>query len=160
WLTYVRGALAATAGHSRHLVFYEDLMADPEPVVRELARFIGRRKTAKAESDVRTAVRVAVTEGLWHHRTPVPNVVDASRLPFHVKGFYLALRQFVPGVETVGAEALDLLGTYAADASDQAARLDAAVAELKRAREHAGMLERKRIALEQRVAERSDELQR
>ncbi len=115
WLTYVRGALAATAGHPRQLVFYEDLMADPEPVVRELARFIGRKKTTKAESDVRSAITVALTEGLWHHRTAVPNVVDASRLPFHVKAFYLALRQFVPGVETVGAEALDLLGAYAAD---------------------------------------------
>ena len=47
WLTYVRAALAATAGHPRHLVFYEDLMADPEPVVRELARFIGREKSER-----------------------------------------------------------------------------------------------------------------
>jgi hypothetical protein len=153
WLTYVRGALAATAGHPRHLVFYEDLMADPEPVVRSLARFIGRRKTSEAESEIRSAITVAVSEGLWHHRTPVHNVVDASRLPFHVKAFYLALRQFVPGVEAVGAEALDLLGAYAADAADQATRLDAAIAELKRARE-------KGTALEQRIAERSDQLQR
>jgi hypothetical protein len=160
WLTYVRGALAATAGHPRHLVFYEDLMADPEPVVRELARFIGREKSSDAESDVRTAIGIAVTGGLWHHRTAVPNVVDASRLPFHVKAFYLALRQFVPGVETVGPEALDLLGAYAADAGDQRARLDAAVAELKRAREQARVLKRRGIALEQRVAERDDELQR
>jgi hypothetical protein len=160
WLTYVRAALAATAGHPRHLVFYEDLMADPEPVVRELARFIGRGKSKDSESDLRTAIGVAVTEGLWHHRTEVHNVVDASRLPYHVKAFYLALRQFVPGVETVGAEALDLLGAYAADAGDQKARLDAAVAELKRAREQARILKRRGVALEQRVAERSDELQR
>ncbi len=160
WLTYVRAALAATAGHPRHLVFYEDLMADPEPIVRELARFIGREKSNDAESALRTAISVAVTEGLWHHRTAVPNVVDASRLPFHVKAFYLALRQFVPGVETVEAEALDLLGAYAADAGDQKARLDAAVAELKGARERARVLKRRGIALEQRVAERNDELQR
>ena len=82
------------------------------------------------------------------------------RLPFHVKAFYLALRQFVPGVETVGAEALDLLGAYAADAGDQQARLDAAVAELRRAREQARILKRRGIALEQRLAERGDEIQR
>ena len=160
WLTYVRGALASTAGHPRHLVFYEDLMADPEPIVRKLARFIGRGKSSDAESDVRTAIAVPVAEGLRHHRSAVPNIVDAGQLPFHVKAFYVALRQFVPGVETVGAEALDLLGAYAADAGDQAARLNAAVAELKRAREKGRTLKRREIALEQRIAERSDELQR
>ena len=158
WLTYVRAALAATAGHPRHLVFYEDLMADPEPVVRELAHFIGRKKSDDAESDIRTAISVAVTEGLWHHRTAVPNVIDASRLPFHVKAFYLALRQSVPGVETVGAETLDLLGAYAADEGDRQATLDTAVAELKRAREQARMLRRRGIALEQRLAERVAQL--
>ena len=42
WLAYVRAALAATTGHPRRLIFYEDLMADPEPVVRRLGSFIGR----------------------------------------------------------------------------------------------------------------------
>jgi hypothetical protein len=160
WLTYVRGALAATAGHPRQLVFYEDLMTDPEPVVRELARFIGLDQSSDAESDVRTAIGIAVTGGLWHHRTAVPNVVDASRLPFHVKAYYLNLRQFVQGTETVGPEALDLLGAYAAAAGDQQAQLNTAVAELKQAREHARTLKRRAVALEQRVAERSEELDR
>ena len=158
WLTYVRAALAATAGHPRQLVFYEDLMTDPEPVVRELARFIGLDNSSNAESDVRTAIGIAVTGGLWHHRTPVPNVVDTSQLPFHVKAYYVALRQFVRGVETVGPETLDLLGVYAAAAGDQRTQLDAAIAELNEAREGARTLERREIALEQRVAERDDEL--
>ena len=160
WLTYVRGALEATAGHPRHFVFYEDLMTDPEPVVRELARFIGLDSSGDAESDVRTAIGIAVTGGLWHHRTPVPNVVDAAQLPFHVKAYYLALRQFVKGVESVGPETLDLLGVYAAAAGDQRTQLDAALAELTEARERARTLERREIALEQRVAERDHELQR
>jgi hypothetical protein len=160
WLTYVRGALANTAGHPRHLVFYEDLMTDPEPVVRDLARFIGLDTSGDAEYDVRTAIGIAVTGGLWHHRTAVPNVVDASRLPFHVKAYYLALRQFVQGVETVGSEALDLLGAYAADAGNQKAKLDSAVAELREAREQARILKRKAVALEQRVSERDEELKR
>jgi multidrug efflux pump subunit AcrA (membrane-fusion protein) len=160
WLTYVRAALAATAGHPRHLVFYEDLMTDPEPVVRGLSDFIGLDTTGDAESDIRTATGIAVTGGLWHHRTPVPNVVDTSRLPFHVKAYYVALRQFVRGVEAVGPETLDLLGVYAAAAGDQRTQLDAAVAELRQAREQARTLKRREIALEQRVAERDDQLQR
>jgi hypothetical protein len=160
WLTYVRGALANTAGHPRHLVFYEDLMTDPEPVVRELAEFIGLDTSGDAESDLRTAIGIAVTGGLWHHQTAVPNVIDASRLPFHVKAYYLALRQFVQGVETVGSEALDLLGAYAAAAGGQKAQLDSAVAELRQAGEQARILKRKSIALEQRVSERDTELQR
>lgn len=160
WLTYVRGALAATAGHPRHLVFYEDLMTDPEPVVRELARFVGLDKSGDAEADLRAAIGIAVTGGLWHHRTAVPNVVDDSRLPFHVKAFYLALRQFVQGVETVGPEALDLLGAHAAAAGDQQAQLDAAVADLEQAHEQARILKRRSVALEQRVSERDGELQR
>jgi Sulfotransferase family len=160
WLTYVRAALAGTAGHPRHLVFYEDLMTDPEPVVRELSRFIGVDDTSDAEVDLRTAIGIAVTGGLWHHRTLVPNVVDTSRLPFHVKAYYVALRQFVKGAETVGPETLDLLGTYATAAGDQQAQLDAAVSELRQAREHARTLKRRAIALEQRVAERDEELQR
>ena len=160
WLTYVRGALEATAGHPRHFLFYEDLMTDPEPVVRELAGFIGLDSSADAESDLQMAIGIAVTGGLWHHRTRVPNVVDASRLPFHVKAYYLALRQFVQGVETVGSETLDLLGVYAAAAGGQRAQLDAAVAELTEAREQARTVKRRKIALEQRVAEREDELRR
>lgn len=160
WLTYVRAALAATAGHRRHLVFYEDLMADPELVVRELARFMGRDQSDAAEAEVRAAISVAVAENLWHHRTAVPNVVDASRLPFHVKAFYLALRQFVPGVESVGAEALDLLGAYAADAGGQQETLDALRAELKKVRQRSRTLERRRVALEQRLSERRADLER
>ena len=87
----------------------------------------------------------------------VPNVVDASRLPFHVKAYYLALRQFVKGVESVGPETLDLLGVYAAAAGDQRTQLDAALAELTEARERARTLERREIALERRVAERDAE---
>ena len=85
WLTYVRAALAATAGHRREFVFYEDLMADPEPVVRRLARFIGRRRSAPQTRRFVERIGAAVSENLWHHRTAVPNVVDAERLAFHVK---------------------------------------------------------------------------
>jgi hypothetical protein len=159
WLTYVRVALGATAGHRQQLVFYEDLMADPGPVVQRLARFIGRHKTA-AEPEVRGAIGVVASENLWHHRTAVPNVVDASRLAFHVKALYLALRLFVPGPENVGTDALDLLGAYAADAGRRLAELEAGQAELEKSRERSRTLNRRRVALERRLSERRADLER
>jgi hypothetical protein len=160
WLTYVRGALAHTAGHPRELVFYEDLMADPGPVVDRLARFIGRPRSAAAKPDTRAEIRAAVAEGLWHHRTTVPDVVDATGLAFHVKALYLALRLFVPGEESVGAEVLDLFGAYAADAGHRLAQLDASRAELEKAREQSRLLERERAELERRLSERGADLER
>jgi hypothetical protein len=129
WLTYVRSALAVTAGHSRQLVFYEDVMADPKRAVRKLARFIERRKSKATKAERRLAIRVAMSEGLWHHRTAIPNVVDAASLPFHVKALYLALRLSVPGAESVGTEVLGPLGAHAGDAGRHLADLERLLSE-------------------------------
>ncbi|MQA73277.1 MAG: hypothetical protein GEU88_02810 [Solirubrobacterales bacterium] len=141
WLTYVRAALAHTAGHPRQLVFYEDLMADPEPVVGRLARFIGTDRSDTAELEGRMAIRVARSEGLWHHRTAVPNVVDAGRLPFPVKALYLALRLSTSGGESIGGEVLDLLAAYAAGAGRHIAELEARRGELAKARDRSRSLQ-------------------
>ena len=101
-----------------------------------------------------------MNESLWHHRTAVPNVVDAPELAFHVKAFYLALRQYVPGGESAGIEALDLLGSYAADAGRQLAELEADQEELVRIREQSRILECERAELEDRLSELSAELER
>jgi hypothetical protein len=129
WLTYMRAALAATAGQDRHLVFYEDLMADPKPAVRRLAKFIGRHKSKDARAEARLAIRVAMSEGLWHHRTAASNVVDASLVPFNVKAFYVALRLSVPRRKTAGTEMIDLLGAQAVDAGRRLARLEQLLSE-------------------------------
>jgi hypothetical protein len=160
WLTYVRAGLAASAGHPREFVFYEDLVADPEPLAGRLARFIGTHASDTAEEDVQVAIRVAHHEGLWHHRTSVPNVVDASRLAFHVKALYLGLRQFVAGVEEVGAEVLDLLGNYAADAGRELVEAGAALEELDELRDQWRRLDSERARLQQRLSERNAELER
>jgi hypothetical protein len=159
WLTYVRGALAHTAGHPRELIFYEDLMRDPEVVVRGLARFIGRRRSA-TEPEVRGAVGAVVSENQWHHRTAVPNVVDATRLAFHVKAFYVALRLFVPGPERVGTDALELLGAYATDAGRHLEELEADRTELEKARERSRTLSRRSVTLQRRLSERHADLER
>lgn len=129
WLTYMRAALAAVAPHPLKVVFYEDLMEDPEPVVGELASFIGIDPSGSGEAYTRAATRVAVSDSLWHHRTAATNVVDEPRLPFHVKSLYLALRLFAPGPERVGIEAVDLLGAYAVAAESERADLERQVRE-------------------------------
>src|SRR5207244_3229579 len=86
-----------------------------------------RGEVGKAE--VRVATRVAVSQGLWHHRTPVANVIEEARLPFHVKSLYLALRLFSPGAEGVRSDALELLGSWAVRDRDRHAELERWVSE-------------------------------
>jgi hypothetical protein len=124
WLTYLRAALAATTTHTQHMLFYEDLMVEPEPVVRSVADFIGTGDSETARAYTQAAIRIAVSDGLWHHRTVASNVVAERRLPFEVKALYLALRLFVPGSQNVGPEALDLLGAHAAEAGEHHAELE------------------------------------
>jgi hypothetical protein len=123
WLTYVLSALAVTAGQPREFMFYEDLMANPGAGVRRLGDFIGQDGSAAVDS----AIEVAMLEGLWHHRTTVSNVVDSPQLAFHVKAFYLALRQFLSGGEPVGVDTLELFGTYAAETGRHLADLESAL---------------------------------
>ena len=146
WLTYTRAAVAATAGHPREFMFYEDLMADPEAVASRLARFIGQSGSAEVDA----TIELARMESLWHHRTAVANVVDTTRVAFHVKAFYLALRQFLSGPEAVGIDAIELFGGYAAEAGSHLSEVESALEEAH---------EKKRL-LEQELAERSAELDR
>jgi hypothetical protein len=147
WLTYVRAALAATTAHPQLVVFYEDLMSDPEPAVRRLADQIRDDRVEPTEAEIRAAIRVAVSQSLWHHRTPPSNVVGEARLPFHVKALYLALHLFASGAERVPIEALDLLG---ADAVKGGGRL----ADLER------RLSERRADLERIAAARRDQQER
>jgi hypothetical protein len=158
WLTYVSAALANTAGHPRHFVFYEDLMADPDSVIRPLARFVRPRGDA-SEADLADAVSTALSEGLWHHRSAAANVVDAPDVGFHIKALYLALRLFVSGAEPVRDESLDLFARYAADAGRQLAELDGARQELDDFREQVQTLDRERVDLERRLSERGAEFE-
>jgi hypothetical protein len=159
WLRYVGASFEATAGHQRLLVFYEDLMANPGSVIQRLAEFIGRDES-DLDAEGRSAIDAAVSESLWHHRTAVANVVDAPALAFHVKALYLALRLFVPSVQTIGPEVLDFFGAYVSEAGREAAELEATRAELEETREHSRVIERERGALARQLADRSTELER
>jgi hypothetical protein len=129
WLRYMRSALAGTAGEPQLIVFYEDLMADPKRVVRRLARFIGNRKSAAGKAYARAALRVARRPGLWHHQTPLANVIDEPRLLFEVKALYLALRLFAPGTRSVDSEVLGLFSAHAIDAGRQRADIETRIAD-------------------------------
>jgi hypothetical protein len=146
WLTYVRAALSVTAGHRREIMFYEDLMAEPEAAVATLARLIDRLDPAEVDG----ALEVAMLEGLWHHRTAVANVLDTTRLAFNVKAFYLALRQFLSGPESVDIDGIELFGSYATEAGLHLSALESELDEAHgRSRD-----------LEQRLAEHRAELER
>jgi hypothetical protein len=160
WLTYVRSALAATAGHPRRLVFYEDLMGGSDALVTELARFVGLDEPDSVDPLPHDAAQVAVSEGLWHHRTPAPNVMDATELAFHVKALYLGLRLSVPGAEDIGDEVLDLLAGYAGDAERELAELRSRGSEVDALRQQLRYLEESRMSLDRRLSEGRLELQR
>jgi hypothetical protein len=160
WLRYVRASLSAATGHPHEFVFYEDLMVDPEPVVATLARFIGRSHPERNRGQIRKAIDLAVSESLWHHQTAAPNVIDADRLGFHVKALYAALRLFVPAAGAAGIEVLDLLGAYADEAGAYVSDLEADRGRLDAAYERAQVLDRELSALEERLEERTAELDR
>ncbi|HEX6460179.1 MAG TPA: sulfotransferase [Thermoleophilaceae bacterium] len=134
WLTYTRAALSATAGQPRGIMFYEDLMAEPEATVSTLAGLIGRLDPTEVDA----ALEVAMLEGLWHHRTATANVLDTPGLAFHVKAFYLALRQFLSGREDVDIDVIELFGSYASEAGRHLSELGS---ELEEARERARLLD-------------------
>ena len=113
WLRYVRAALTGTAVHPQEILFYEDMMENPERVVRRLVRFAANGGGDAAKAHAAAAVRVAVSQGLWHHRSPVASVIEESRLRYETKSLYLALRLFAPGAEKVRGDALELLGRSA-----------------------------------------------
>ena len=91
WLTYVASALAHTAGQPRLLLFYEDVMRNPQAELRRLARFVDAPELAEADT-TQSAVREFVEEELQHHRTSVIDAADDGRLPFPVRSLYVALR--------------------------------------------------------------------
>src|SRR5205807_350123 len=90
--------------------------------------------------------------------------VDEPRLPFHIKAVYLALRLFAQRAESVGVEALELLGDYAVDEGGKRADLERRLSErrahLDRVMESRAEEQRRREELEAEVAATRGELDR
>lgn len=91
WLTYVEAALAHTAGEPRLILFYEDLLADPDVEVRRLATFLGRDEEA-SRVEVRAGISEYLRQEMQHHGASLSEVARESGLPFSAKALYAALR--------------------------------------------------------------------
>lgn len=91
WLRHVTASLRHTAGQKRLVVFYGDVVADPEATAASLARFVGR-DDAWASEDVRRRVRESIEDELQHHRSTLREIADEPGLAFPAKALYLLLR--------------------------------------------------------------------
>jgi hypothetical protein len=87
WLEYTARAMMHSDPERRILVFYEDLIADPQKEVLRLAAFLGDESLADP-----AAVGEAVRRDLQHHRTSAREVAGDSGLPIEARVAYLALR--------------------------------------------------------------------
>ena len=93
-----------------------------------------RARSSDDDPEVRVAIRVALTEGLWHHRTAYPTS-STRQSPLPRQG---ALSGSAPVRSQCGErreEVLDLVGSYADDAGRRLAELAADREELEQLRE-------------------------
>jgi hypothetical protein len=86
WLMYVTSALKYTQGKSRRLVFYQELIDDPERSLARLGEFAGLEVPANA---VRSA-REFVVPQLQHHREET--LLSGSELESCAESLYRTLR--------------------------------------------------------------------
>ena len=87
WLEYTARALMHSDPERRTLVFYEDLIANPQKEALRLSAFLGDESLADP-----AAVGDTVRRDLQHHRTSAREVADDSGLPIEARAAYLALR--------------------------------------------------------------------
>jgi hypothetical protein len=94
WTTYTRGALASTAGHTRVLVAYEDLLRDWPGELDRVARAVGLAGPSEVPG-ARPAIEAFLDEGLRHHRATAEETAGDERIPRPVRASYQALRRQV-----------------------------------------------------------------
>ncbi|MEO7270817.1 MAG: sulfotransferase [Vicinamibacterales bacterium] len=92
WLTHTQAALAQTAGHSRLLLFYEDLFEDWRPQLRRLSAFVGDPQRAE-DPKVDAALAAFLDRGLWHHRQTLDDVLRSEGVSTATRSLYGLLRE-------------------------------------------------------------------
>jgi glycosyltransferase involved in cell wall biosynthesis len=102
WLAYNRSALEHTAGRTRLVICYEDLIENTEHVVRELAQLVGQAD-AGAETLARRAVADRLRQRRHRQSSSVEDAASHEALPFKVKTLYLCLRSAFSAVDTPAA---------------------------------------------------------
>ena len=94
WLTYVSSSLRYSQGIKRLVLFYEDMMRNPQQCITRLAYFIGRSDLVDDKQWMETVLR-EVSNELHHHRFPPVDVIDNSDLHFAIRSLYAVLRSVV-----------------------------------------------------------------
>jgi hypothetical protein len=84
WLAYTRRSLQYTARRSRLLVFYQDLLAQPQHEIQRIAGFLGRTSALELP-EIRSQLENWVQPSLQHHRSDPVTEHEAGR-------FYAALK--------------------------------------------------------------------
>lgn len=87
WLAHTQASLAATIGHPRLFVFYEDLLTDWPAELRRMAAFVGHPERADA-GRVRDAVGAFLDVQLCHHRSTIDDLVGDARISAATKDLY------------------------------------------------------------------------
>lgn len=121
WLHYTTAALEQTAGQPTLCVFYEDVLADPQPQAARLSSFLtgdpGRAASCAG------AIVDAIDGALQHHHSPLADVARDAAAPDAAKSLYMILRASVPPPALVD-RAPDLFETVAAIARDASRQPD------------------------------------
>ena len=87
WLRYVEASLRHTAGETRILISYEELLADVSGAMRRLARELDLSATDEALAQAAEFAR----DELRHHRTSIADLMADERVPFAAKAVHAAL---------------------------------------------------------------------
>jgi hypothetical protein len=106
WLAHVTASLTHSSGHSRTLVFYEDIIRNGQGELRRLAACLGHPDRAD-DPRVAEAVDEFLDGELCHHRMSMEDLAADGRISYETKAFYLAIKGHAPG------RALDLLAAGA-----------------------------------------------
>lgn len=103
WLAHHISAWQHTANEDCCTVWYEDVMQDWEKQATRLAAFIGKPEAAR-KSEVRKAIADTVSAELYHHATPLANILCHTEIEFAAKAMFLLLRLAGESGEMMGSE--------------------------------------------------------
>lgn len=91
WLTYVTSALQHSDGRPRLIVFYEDLMDNPQRELRRLAAFLGMPERAE-QVEVKDKVQGFIENGLQHYRTSIADTATNPNIVCRARALFIAQR--------------------------------------------------------------------
>lgn len=151
WLTYTAAMFQQTSDSRRIVIFYEDLLANPQQQIARLAHFIGRPELLEAPEQME-ALLAAVGGDLQHYRATPLEVIDTTSIPFAARALYATLRACPLGEPLAQSSAqlppilTPLLSTFSAHALAAFKAEQQRAAELATLQAHLGELQEARTA--------------